>query len=236
MNAPWWGSVLVGVVLLGMLAAAVGLAALILWLRDRGGLIGTVMHRLLGLVTLLLGLASLVGVIVGLFHGVYFGILGILPAQYILGGGWEWLTGPAIEDARIELSSKEAEASITKARATLPWFLDQVERNADEAWVKSALEISSGEVEREWAYVESCGDGCLHVSPSDDPIHTGEEYYAVPVEQVEDWQIVRPDGRIKGAYSLIALFEHFESQGKRLSPKMRKQKAMLIDAGQGEEA
>ena len=41
---------------------------------------------------------------------------------------------------------------------------------------------------------------------------------------------MQPSGQVKGSYSLIALFRYREYQGKKLSPKMRKQKARLIDA------
>lgn len=39
-----------------------------------------------------------------------------------------------------------------------------------------------------------------------------------------------PDGRIKGAWSVIALLRHFESRGK-LTRRMREQRTHLIDAG-----
>jgi hypothetical protein len=41
-----------------------------------------------------------------------------------------------------------------------------------------------------------------------------------------------PDGQIKGAYSLVALFQYPEKRGKKLTPKMREQKAKLINACQ----
>jgi len=47
---------------------------------------------------------------------------------------------------------------------------------------------------------------------------------------VEDWQIMQRDGKIKGAYSLIALFRHRENLGGKLTPRMRKQKSQLLDA------
>lgn len=51
----------------------------------------------------------------------------------------------------------------------------------------------------------------------------------MPVEQIEDWQILQPDGNLKGAHSTIALFRNRQNQGKPLSPKMRKRKALLLD-------
>ena len=39
---------------------------------------------------------------------------------------------------------------------------------------------------------------------------------------------MQSDGRIKGAYSTIALFLNREHEGKSLTPKTRKQKAQLV--------
>ena len=54
----------------------------------------------------------------------------------------------------------------------------------------------------------------------------------VPLDKIEDWHIALFDGKMKGAYSQIALFKHRENSGKKLNRTMRKQKAQLIDAEQ----
>ncbi len=41
---------------------------------------------------------------------------------------------------------------------------------------------------------------------------------------------MRPDGRIEGAYSLRALFEHVERNGLPLNRTMRRQRAQLLEA------
>ena len=51
-----------------------------------------------------------------------------------------------------------------------------------------------------------------------------------PESEVEDWQIMLPDGSLKGAYSLIGAFQYLENKGKSLTKTMRKQKALLVDA------
>lgn len=48
-------------------------------------------------------------------------------------------------------------------------------------------------------------------------------------DEVEDWQILMPGGRLKGAYSTIALLWNRQNTGKPLSPEMRKQKELLLD-------
>ncbi|MGF1657606.1 MAG: hypothetical protein ACFCU3_11595 [Verrucomicrobiales bacterium] len=49
----------------------------------------------------------------------------------------------------------------------------------------------------------------------------------VPREEVEDRQTMDANGAIRGAYSVIALFEYWERQGKALPPMMKLQKAQL---------
>jgi hypothetical protein len=62
--------------------------------------------------------------------------------------------------------------------------------------------------------------------------HEGElaDQCSVPDSAVEDWQILHSDGRVNGAFSMIASFHYLERKGVRLNRVMRKQKAQLIDA------
>jgi len=108
-----------------------------------------------------------------------------------------------------------------------------VGKNVDEAYIKFPLKTPTGINEHIWAYVHFFRDDLFNVSLSNDYIDeqqvtTGRR--DVQLSQVEDWQIIEPDGRIKGLHSFIALFRYHENRGLKLSPKMKKQKALLIDA------
>ena len=121
-----------------------------------------------------------------------------------------------------------------KARATLPEFLPHVEKGVDGAFVKFPLSTPQGNTEHIWGYVHFYKDGRFNVSLANapyDPQQPADGRRDVPIGDVEDWQIMQPDGRIRGAHSLIALFRYHEARGVKLTPKMRKQKASLIDAG-----
>jgi len=229
-------SVLLGVVLLRITR-----------LRDRGGYVRLVADRFLGAFIMLVGLVLAAYLIYSLSHPTReFGTRGPTPFHFLFPlaltiAGWIWLTnkGPGIEETPPDFDCEELRASVEKAKANIHWFLDQVDRNVDGAFVKFPIETPNGLLEHIWAYVHSFRDGAFNVSLANDPFDEDQESSGrrdVPLEEVEDWQIMYPDGRIKGAYSLIALFENYESSGKRLTPKMRKQKAQLIDAQPGEEA
>ena len=150
--------------------------------------------------------------------------------------GWRWLRyeGKGIEEITPpDLKCPELEQSIVAARETMPYFLEQVNKNIDGAFIKFPLKTPSGLLEHIWAYVHSFREDRFNVSLANVPIdqqQSADGRRDVPISDVEDWQIMQPDGRIKGAQSLIALFRYHENHGRKLSPKMKKQKAQLIDA------
>lgn len=230
-----------------IVAVVIGLPVLILWLRDRTGrrpLSRIALNRMLGSLALFMGITIIGWVVYNQFHPTeefrrnnrsIVQLLGPIAMIYV---GWKWLTdqGPGIEETPPDFDCDELRASVGRARANMHWFLDQVERNVDGAFIKFPIETPNGLLEHIWAYVHSFREGSFNVSLANDPFDEDQESSGrrdVRLEDVEDWQIMYPDGRIKGAYSLIALFENYESSGKKLTPKMRKQKAQLIDADQG---
>lgn len=154
-----------------------------------------------------------------------------VPVLLFLGGRWILHGGPGIEHVPPGFTCPELEASVDKAQATLPWFIGQVERNVDGAFVRFALKTPGGMTEHIWGYVHSHRDGVFNVSLANvpfDPDASAQGRRDVPRAEVEDWQIMLPDGRIRGAYSLRALFEHFEAKG-RLTHRMREQRRQLVD-------
>lgn len=147
--------------------------------------------------------------------------------------GWNWMRykGKGIEEViPPDLKCPELEASVEKAKATMPQFITEVEKGIDGAFIKFPLHTPLGLIEHIWAYVHFHKDDRFNVSLANEPIddqQKSEGRRDVSVEDVEDWQIMSPDGAIRGAYSLIALFEYWERHGKPLSPQMKRQKSQL---------
>jgi uncharacterized protein YegJ (DUF2314 family) len=164
------------------------------------------------------------------FRSVFQLILPIVFIRY----GWRWIRyeGRGIEDTPGNASFPELDESVAQARAALPEFVVQIAKNTDGAYIKFRLITAQGLKEHIWAYVHSYDGQKFNVSLANTPRDSKEPAEGrrdVHGDEVEDWQILLPDGRIKGAYSTMALFRNGQNCGKPLSPKMRKQKALLVD-------
>lgn len=198
-------------------------------------------RRALGVIALTFGIAIWAWFFFNLFHPTpqfrrsFFGFFQLaLPTAFLI-FGWRWIRyqGPGIEDTKPDYSCPELTESVSRARQMLPYFVERVNDNVDGAFIKFPLKAPSGMTEHIWAYVHSYRDGKFNVTLVNTPVSAGIEARGrrdVCADDVEDWQILQRDGKIKGAYSLIALFRNRENQGLKLSPKMQKQKAQLLDA------
>lgn len=149
--------------------------------------------------------------------------------------GWKWMryegksitevSPPDMEDPL--LGDWRGEAHFTMGR-----FLAYVDEGGDGAFIKFPLATPKGLTEHIWGYVHFYKDGAFNVSLANEPVDESQSADGrrnVPMEDVEDWQIVNPDGSITGGYSLMALFRYHEARGLRLTPLMRKEKAQLRD-------
>lgn len=148
--------------------------------------------------------------------------------------GWKWVRdqGKGIEEVTPpDLTCRELDESVEKARKTLPDFIAKVSKDTDGAYVKFPLKTSQGLIEHIWAYVHRYHDGKFNVSLANVPMDQQESPDGrrdIPESELEDWQIMMPDNTIQGAYSLQALFKYRENQGEYLTPKMKKQKSQLV--------
>lgn len=159
----------------------------------------------------------------------------VLPAVSVY-VGWRWLKdeGKGIDEViPPELRFPELEEAALKSKETIGDFLEVVEKGVDGAYVKFPLKGPSGGIEHIWAYVHFYRDEGFNVSLDNalfDETQDDSGRLNVPLAEVEDWQLVDSQGKIKGAYSLIACFKYWESEGNQLTPLMRKQRADLLDA------
>jgi len=197
--------------------------------------------RVLGGLSFLMGLTIMAWLAYNLiwptpeFHGRFRSVFQLIVPGVITWYGWRWLldVGAGIETLQIDPNAPELTASALKARQTLPGFLEAVRKHEDGAYIKFPLVTDAGVKEHIWAYVHHYADGVFNVSLANtpftqkSPVDTRRD---VPESEVEDWQIMTSDGRIKGGYSLRALFEHVERNGTHLNRTMRKQRAQFVDA------
>jgi len=149
--------------------------------------------------------------------------------------GWKWIRfkGKGIEDTPPDFQCQELEDSKLIAQDKLKNFIKEVEHNVDEAYIKFPLEVSNESIEHVWAYTHNYKNGCFNVSISNETYDESIDISSrrdINQKLVEDWQIILPNGKIKGAYSLIALFKNLENNNKKLTPKMKNQKEAFLDA------
>ena len=227
--------------------AYIGVSVAILRARDKGGAPLTIVKRSLGYVLLLFSLCAIIWIAFSamfstadlktillesssafILFTLVFCLITLIVAFLFAGTS-------GIENEDIDFDSPELRASVEEARTTLPYFIEQVSHHVDEAYIKFPLLTDSGCTEHIWAYVHHYENATFNVSLANDPYDQEGEYETrrdVPESEIEDWQIMLPDGSLKGAYSLIGAFRYLENQGKPLTKTMRKQKALLIDAQQ----
>ena len=197
--------------------------------------------RLLGAIAILLGAAILGWFAYNLvaptaaFRRSFGSMFQLILPIAMVWVGWRWMRddGPGIETLQIDPKAPELLAATERARRTLPLFLGAVRRHEDGAYVKFPLCTDAGVTEHIWAYVHHYADGIFNVSLANTP-HTQkgevETRRDVPEADIEDWQIMTRDGRIRGGYTLRALFEHVDANGIHLNRTMRKQRAQFTDA------
>jgi len=225
----------------GIVAIFIGLPLLILWFRDRSRAFGGVVQRILGALSLMMGL-----VILGWFVYNQFVLTEEFKLNYrrlfqlagpivMLSVGWKWLldVGPGLEKQDIDFNSPEMHAASAEARRTLPYFIAEVNRHVDGAYIKFPFTTDQGVIEHIWAYVHHHEEECFNVSIANVPYTQKGRFETrrdVAEKDVEDWQIMLPNGRIKGAYSFVGAFRYLQSKRQRLNRTLRKQRAQLIDA------
>lgn len=223
-------------------AIFIGLPLLIVWIMDRRGFAAIIVKRTLGIVSLTFGVILCGWFVYNQFaptdafkSNFHSGFQLIFPIICLV-LGWRWVRyqGKGIEEITpSDLDCPELTASVEAAKESMPTFLAEVDKGIDGAYVKFPITTPQELTEHIWGYVHFYRDGQFNVSIANEPYDEEQDAEGrrnIPKEEIEDWQIMQPDGQIKGAHSLIALFRYHESRGVKLSPLMKKQKAQLLDA------
>lgn len=140
--------------------------------------------------------------------------------------GRKWWVGPGIDEITPRnLRCPELDEALRLARETMPDFIAEVERNKPVALVKFPMQTAEGMIEDSWGVVRSLHNDVFQVTCLLNPAEQRE----TPSSAVVDWQIVQPDGRLRGAYGMRAAFKYHERHGTWISPTMKKEKARLVE-------
>ena len=227
--------------IVSILVIFLGIPLLIVWLKDRAGITGVIVKRVIGAISFLFGVIIVGWVAYNIFfptkefQASYKSFFQIGAPVVMIWIGWKWLTdtGPGIEEQNIDFDAPELVAAKRRAQESLPEFVDQVNQRVDNALIKFPFKTEGNVTEHIWAYVLGYANGVFSVSLANVPLTQGDSYEGqrdVPEAEVEDWEILLPDGRIKGAYSYIGAFQHLENRGIKLNKTMLREKNKLINA------
>jgi uncharacterized protein YegJ (DUF2314 family) len=113
--------------------------------------------------------------------------------------------------------------AVNQAKATLATFRDMVAAPHREAQVKVPFVTSSGTAEFLWAEVLTLRDADVDVRLLTPPVtHTGkvERLQTFPVDQLQDWMVILPDGKYVGGYSMRVLFKRGRELWGSLPPEL----------------
>jgi hypothetical protein len=231
-------------IIIGCLAfiALVVFVGLIHWAGDQDGLLRAIVNVGVGSVITLWGLIRLGGFIYSLPQKLNMPDAAILDSIFdqfvvpivVVLYGWSWISDPGrgIDKQDVDSESPELLEAGKRAGNTLPYFVDQVRRHVDEAYIRFSQATDEGSAYSMWGYVHHYENGVFNVSPVNEPYSKKREFgkrIDVPESAVEDWQIIQDDGRIKGAHTYVGAFQYLERTGVWLNRALRKQKTLLVD-------
>jgi uncharacterized protein YegJ (DUF2314 family) len=122
--------------------------------------------------------------------------------------------------------------AVKKARATLPTLRELFREHPNDAMVKFAFLADSGQTEHLWAELISLGSGEFKARVKTLPMtHAGkfQKLQERPLDDLEDWQVELPDGRIRGGYGFQVVFHRTRERVGQLPKEMAAHEGRFVD-------
>lgn len=119
-------------------------------------------------------------------------------------------------------------AAVDQAKRTWSTFLHLYAEHPDTTIVKFRLRTKSGDIENVWGDLLELGDERATVSLRTPPVgetDVHEPRMTIPVADIVDWQIMFPDGTLRGGFTQQATFRIIERDRGRLPRKFAEQLA-----------
>jgi len=177
-------------------------------------------HRFLGLGSDLSGIISMV-----------FAFL-VTPALLLR----YWRHKPGFEALPVDRDDPVMRGQVARAKRELGRFLDGLNQNRMEAFIKFPLAVDGG-TEHVWGVAHSFSDGFFVASLASNPVGGLSEEMLnrirVPVDDLEDWMLQDASGKTYGGYTMLALARIYERTYGRMPRKMRKQFENFVDLEPG---
>ena len=153
----------------------VGLAALILWIKDRATWTGAIVKRILGAISLFIGLSVAGWIVYNLFYPTEHFRWGPMVFLSLIWVGAKWLFGsePGLESQDIDWDSAELQAAMQQAKETLPNFIRQVSGGVDQGYVKFPFQTDQGVIEHILGARPPLFERPIHRGPGQRTLHSG---------------------------------------------------------------
>ncbi|MBX2796203.1 MAG: hypothetical protein KTR31_01000 [Myxococcales bacterium] len=139
-----------------------------------------------------------------------------------------WLMAPdppRPEQIRISPSDPLLEQARIRTRDTLGLLREHLTHRRSQVLVKFRVAGLDHEYRGQWGQVLAFDDNALTVRPSGS--HASR---TLTWEQVEDWQLTLPDGNVRGAFTVVAIWRIRERDAGRLPPGIERQLPRFLDA------
>jgi hypothetical protein len=157
-----------------------------------------------------------------------------IPIGLGLGLLWAWARnrGRAHEVTPIDVTDPRWLEAIAKARSTVSEMRALYEAGASDLYVKYPLTTKAGGVEHVWGRLLVLSPADMEVSLETQPIEApiGDAPFVVPVSAIEDWQLILPDGRIRGGFTTRAQIEIAKSTGAPMPAHLSGLEGKFMDA------
>jgi uncharacterized protein YegJ (DUF2314 family) len=121
--------------------------------------------------------------------------------------------------------------AIAKARNTVDEMRNVFADGAGEVYVKYPLRMKSGSIEHVWGKLIELSAQDMKASLETHPIGRpeGTAPFSVPLSEIEDWQFMQPDGRIRGGFTTRAQIAIARATGGKIPPHVAEMEQRFVD-------
>lgn len=157
-----------------------------------------------------------------------------IPIGVALGLLWAWARrrGKLHVVTPIDVNDPRWSEAIARARNTIEEMRALFMAGTSDMYVKYQLATKSRSVEHVWGRLLELSAHDMKVSLETRPIEApvGAAPYSVPIADLEDWQLVLPDGKIRGGFTTQAQIEIAKATGARIPAHISELEGRFVDA------
>jgi hypothetical protein len=152
-----------------------------------------------------------------------------------LGGSWSWKQRRKrhVKAVAMDTSDPIWLTALEKARSSVPRFRELAAAHPTSAFIKFALQTTTGATEHVWGPVILIGESAITAGLETPPIEgspASAPPYEVQMSSVEDWRVETPDGRIYGAYTASAQIAYARKKGYPIPSHMLQIEKNIVDS------